>query len=144
MTLSESYKRRLKVLSGIIFESTWPYDKFIKKTNPYTYPKVPANNIFSHPVQVVPREVRALADKHIDDNTFENIAPIEDVNVKDLIPTQKVVTAYNLESAYKSQDIPYVLEYNRQYFILDGHHRLANEILDGKEKSKAHVFHVHH
>jgi hypothetical protein len=139
--LTESYKNRLKVLSGLILENKWPHDNFLKKNNKYTYPKIPVQNIFSWPQQIIPRDKLRIADNYLNNNTFEQHSQLEDVDLSVLIPTQRVVTAQNLENAYNSKDIPYVIELNNSFYIIDGHHRFANAILDGQKTLKAFVLH---
>ncbi len=57
---------------------------------------------------------------------------IKPYDVKDLVPTQKNLTIGNLEKTKdveSSKDEILLVEKDGEYFIMDGHHRLANEIL---------------
>lgn len=139
ITITESIKDLIKRL---IRENLGKKDKFkqLALDNKYTIPKIPTEKIFAHkPVNI--NSIRQEADKLIDSNNFESL-PIEIVEVKKIVPTQKFVTLDNLKSTQKTgpNTGAYLLCYKGLYYILDGHHRIGNNILDGNDKIKAYVY----
>ena len=115
------------------------YSAFIDKAR---YPKIPVANIFKNPYTPLGREERSGADSYIDQDKFETL-PVQKVNINKIVPTQKVVTVGNLDRAYedmKDETGAYLLKIQDKYYILDGHHRIANKIASGEDKVKAHVY----
>lgn len=104
------------------------------KENKSTYPKIPTERVFTNPVsQPVDR---ASVDEATD-------LPIESVKVSEIIPTQKNLTIDNLENTKDVQnpDEPIVLiKEDGKYYVKDGHHRIANAILDGNSEIEAQVY----
>jgi hypothetical protein len=110
--------------------------KQVENENKSTYPKVPVRNVFFHDVGEVDLNVKINADK-----SFENGgADVENVNVKDLIPTQRNVTIPNIKDVAGVKDFPDVIKYKGKYYIIDGHHRTARDILDGEASIKVNVY----
>jgi len=110
------------------------YD-FLKQTNKDTYPKIRTNKIFKNDVGVVPKDKRQQIDNIIKLGK-ESDLPTNTVNVNDLIPTQKNVTAQNLSDVknVSSSEPILAVKDNGKYFIIDGHHRLSNQILNGQNE----------
>lgn len=61
----------------------------------------------------------------------------EKVSVEDIVPTQKNL---NFKSFKKRDDKPELIKLNGKYYVFDGHHRIANEIKNGKKYVSALVF----
>lgn len=118
------------------------YDK-LSKDNKYTLPKIPARNVFLNQVQDMTSmsHIRREADKYFENDKYKEL-PVEYVDINSIVPTQKNITIGNLES---TNDIgndteAYLVKYKGYYYILDGHHRIANRILKGDNKIKAYVY----
>jgi len=80
-------------------------------------------------------------DVYSSDVEFET-NPIERVSVSDIVPTQKFLTKDNLDKVKKNEEDStgaYLVKYNGKYFIIDGHHRIANKILGGADTISAYV-----
>jgi len=82
-------------------------------------------------------------DVYQDDATFER-EPIESVDIRKIIPTQRFVSKQNLEDVkgtlHNDNTGAYLIKYNGLYYISDGHHRIAARILDGQTIIKAYVY----
>ena len=63
-------------------------------------------------------------------------------DVSKIVPTQRNLTIYNLEDTKDVSENTgaYLLKNGDLYYILDGHHRIANIILQGDEIIRAYVF----
>ncbi len=116
--------------------------KQLETENKKTFPKVPVKNVFSNDTEQPPREQRLKADKHIDDGTIATL-PKQEIDVKDIVPTQKNLTIGNLEKTKDVKDSKeeiILLKHEGKFYILDGHHRIANDILQGKKTIEANVY----
>jgi len=105
--------------------------------------KVPVEDVFYHDnahKNGYNREVHNSLPTDFTDEYFEN-TPETKVDVKRIVPTQAFVTKSNLSNVdsvgvrtgahlVKSGDI---------YYIIDGHHRIANNIIKGVDVIYAHV-----
>jgi len=114
----------------------------LESENRKTAPKIPSEKVFLNEVDPVPQD-KGKELYSIIDNGNESTLPIEKVMVKDIIPTQKSLTIPNLKSVSKaSVDVePIVLlKNNGKYYIVDGHHRIANSILSGNSEIEARVY----
>ena len=105
--------------------------------------KIFANdNIHSHGYA---SDIMKHIDVYKDEESFEQ-NPIEIVPISKIYPTQKFVTRDNLESVKGiiNQDNTgaYLVEYKGGYYIIDGHHRIATNIMNGSDTIKAFVQHV--
>lgn len=114
--------------------------KKLERENKYTLPKIPTKNVFFNDVANI-SSIRKKADEYIDKGIFEEL-PVEYVNIQYIVPTQKNITINNLKSTKNISDNTeaYLVKYKGYYYILDGHHRIANRILRGDNKIKAYVF----
>lgn len=115
--------------------------------NKSTTPKIPAPKVFHNEVQSLTREESKGLDAIIDAGK-ENELPTEKVNVKDIVPTQKNLTIPNLEkvadipdSAQKSEPI-ILAKKGDQYYVADGHHRIADSILNGETSVSAKIYDI--
>jgi hypothetical protein len=110
--------------------------------------KIPVGDIFYNDnlhANGYNKTIMDIIDVWIDDNTFKK-NPIEWVDVKKIIPTQKFLSKDNLEDVkgikIGDNTNAYLVEYNGMYYVIDGHHRLSSQIIDGVDKVKAYVQHV--
>lgn len=115
--------------------------KQLEKDNKYTLPKIPTQKVFFHPVPDIEvlSVIRKDADKEIYD--YRN-QPLETVGVHDIVPTQRSLRISNLESTEQvgNDTDAYLVKDHHLYYILDGHHRIANCILRKDKTIKAHVY----
>ena len=67
------------------------------------------------------------------------------VNINDIFPTQRSLNINNLKKVEKTTKNTgaYLLKNNGKYYVLDGHHRIAINILNGIDKIDAFVFKNH-
>lgn len=110
--------------------------KQLEAENRTTVPKVPVEKVFKNKQEILPTDERIAIDKHIENNGIESL-PIKEVNINDIVPTQKNITIKNLQSV-KGKNIPIedsitAIEKDGKYYITDGHHRVSNDILEGKQ-----------
>lgn len=129
-----------------------PYPGSIPKTikqleveNKSTAPKVPTPNVFKNEVGTLSRVEREGIDDVIE-NKKESDLPTETINIGDIVPTQKNLTINNLQETSSIKNLqdgkdPVILvKKDGKYFVVDGHHRIANAILKGKRSVEAKVF----
>ena len=115
--------------------------KKLEEDNKYTLPKVPTEKVFKNGIEILPREESQKTNKYWDDDSYKNL-PKERINIKDIIPTQKNLNIDNLK-AVKDTTIDtgaFLHFYKGKYYVLDGHHRIAMNILNGNEIIKGYVF----
>lgn len=67
----------------------------------------------------------------------EMISSYESVDINEIIPTQEFVNGKNLKR--KSLKKPIIAKWKGNYHVLDGHHRIASDIVDGKKEIDATV-----
>ena len=92
----------------------------------------------------VDSEISKKMDVYVDDKTFEK-NPIEDIDVTKIVPTQRFITVKNLDTVNKEEQDntgAYVVKIKDLYYIIDGHHRIANKIINGDISIKAYVHKV--
>jgi hypothetical protein len=109
----------------------------LKRENKSTYPKVPTNKIFFNQVEVLPSSVVSTADPYLEDETK---LPTESVDLKSIVPTQKMVTIPNIESTKEVELYPILFKLNDRYYVLDGHHRITNAILKDEKEVMSYVY----
>jgi uncharacterized protein (DUF1015 family) len=90
--------------------------------------------------------ISRITNVYKDDETFEQ-EPVLDVPVNAIVPTQRFVSMSNLDSVkgnLKDDNTgAYLVKYNNMYYVIDGHHRIANRILRGDTSIKAYVHVIH-
>lgn len=111
--------------------------KKLASDNKYTQPKVPTQNIFFNDVEVLNRETENMVGKLVDEG--KNVS-VQSVDVVNIIPTQKNVNINNLKEVQDVRDRPLLFKQGDKYYVIDGHHRISNEILEGEKKVEADVY----
>lgn len=112
--------------------------KTLEAENKSTLPKIPTEKVFKNKVEIVPKELRQKIDDIINKDEVDKL-PIEEISIDDIIPTQKNITTTNLKKVKgikDAEDEIIAVEDDGKYYVIDGHHRISNDILDG-EKSVA-------
>lgn len=114
--------------------------KELEKLNRTTLPKIPVENIFSHKVEDISK-IRKNADALIASDKFETL-PIKTIQIEDIVPTQINLNIDNLKKVKNTTEDTdaYLLKYRNKYYILDGHHRIAMNILNGNDSVNAYVY----
>ena len=88
----------------------------------------PVGAVFNHEMQDPPLDAKPVS----------GFKPhIENIPVNKLIPTQEHIHKMSAVTAAKSLkdkqgNLPAVLKQGDKYFLLDGHHRVAGHIMEGK------------
>lgn len=115
--------------------------KKLEYENKYTLPKVPTNKVFKNEVEILPREETQKTEKYWENDIYKEL-PNQKINIKDIVPTQKNLNIDNLKEV-KDTTIDtgaFLQYYNGKYYVLDGHHRIGMNILNGNNVIKAYVF----
>ena len=114
--------------------------KELAEKNPSTTPKVPVNNVFLNDRGAIPKDKKVF---DIEDSEILKL-PLLDIDVTKIIPTQKTISINNLKDVSKAKDIPSIdevllIEDNGMFYVMDGHHRIANKILNADKFVSARV-----
>ena len=100
---------------------------------------LPCSEIFMNdidPNRVIDHD---LVDQFMSKDTYKSF-PIKSVRVDMIIPTQKNLDNNKLAGLDVNQDTGAILfEENGKYYIIDGHHRIAKNILNNNTSIKAYV-----
>lgn len=112
--------------------------KQLERINKTTWPKIPCGNVFLNDVEPVSYANRIDADKLFDNDEYLKL-PAENININKIIPTQTNLTINNLKRIDNLDGI-YLLNMGTKYYVLDGHHRIAVQILNGKQMIKCRVY----
>jgi hypothetical protein len=111
----------------------------LEKQNKFTAPKVPTNSIFQNEYVAFPSDKRKTIDEIIGKGN-ESKLPTEYIDASQIVPTQKNVTIPNLK---KVKDVPtdeaIAVKDNGMYYLIDGHHRVANQLLNNNNNIKIRV-----
>jgi hypothetical protein len=110
--------------------------KTLEKTNKSTIPKIPSKNVFKNDVSNLDFNILNMAD----DGFASGASVSKKISIDDIIPTQRNITTYNLEGVDKVTDEPMLVFSNGKYYVKDGHHRIARDILKGKQSINANVY----
>lgn len=117
--------------------------KRLKLTNKSTLPKIPVEQIFFHekPELSLILDVTKAGNDDLTKNKGKGFKK-EKVNVKMIVPTQRTVDFDNLESTKKvgSDTGAELVKHGQFYFVIDGHHRIANAIINDIDEIDALVF----
>jgi hypothetical protein len=113
--------------------------KHLKEENNSTYPKIPVQNVFHHPQGKLPESVSKSYESAMEN---EKSLPYEDIDTRKIIPTQRNVNAENLKHVKNVKDAKesiLAVEHEGKYYLMDGHHRVANHILNDGTTIKARI-----
>jgi len=111
----------------------------LEQQNKATTPKIPTGNIFQNEAIQLPSSKRKTIDEIIGKGK-ESSLPSEYVDVSQIVPTQKNVTIPNLKSVKNvPTDEAIAVKDNGMYYLIDGHHRVANQILNNNNNVKIRV-----
>ena len=113
----------------------------LEEENKSTFPKIPTGNVFLNEPSQPSKEARKRADDVINAGTETDLES-ETISVKDIIPTQKNLTDRNLRETADvgtTQEPIIVTEQEGKFYVIDGHHRLANTILSGSQNVEVKV-----
>lgn len=111
----------------------------LKTQNRKTLPKIPINNVY-------PNTLPSLADIYKvtgkGNDSELNYKPMGGINVADVVPTQQFL---NIDNLMDTQDVgadtgAELVKYGDKYYIIDGHHRIANAILQNINPISANVY----
>jgi len=132
-----------KILNNIIKEGlSREILKNLENDNKTTLPKILSNKIFFH--EVPDMGVILKSTKGGNDDLTNNKGDgfvLTTVNVKMIIPTQRSINIDNLKSVSGVGTNGVELAKDNQfYFVIDGHHRIANAILNGETEIDVKVF----
>ena len=113
----------------------------LKKQFRSTIPKIPTNQIFKNEVSQPSMDERKPADKYFENDAFEQL-PSVSVDVNDIIPTQKTINIDNLQKVKNTtkRTDAFLLKSGGKYYVLDGHHRIAINILNNNNTIIAYVY----
>jgi hypothetical protein len=114
--------------------------KQLQEANKSTYPKIPVANVFKNPQGKLPEgKIKSFDDiieKQLD-------LPIKEIDINAIVPTQKNINFDNLKSVKNVKDAKdsiLAVMHEGKYYLIDGHHRVANDILKNKDKIAVKVF----
>lgn len=108
----------------------------LKEENKATWPKIRVEKIYKNENASRSGELdmatKMLADDYLEDDKFKELDEVS-VDPKDIYPTQRNLTASNLEavSDISRETGAFGIKKDGKVFILDGHHRVAVNILRG-------------
>jgi len=70
--------------------------------------------------------------------------PVETIDTNKITPTKRFISLDRLSAVkHRQHEIntnAYLMNYGGMYYIIDGHHRIANKIMNGEKIIKAHVY----
>jgi len=115
-----------------------PY-KSLQEENKSTFPKIPVNKVFKNERAEVPKEKNQSYEKAMEE---KKELKDREIDSKHIVPTQKNVNFNNLKDVKKAKNIKdhiTAIEHEGKFYLMDGHHRVANHILSGGGKIKIKV-----
>jgi hypothetical protein len=112
--------------------------KQLSSENKSTTPKIPVANVFNNDVGAIPFHIKEQSDEAFTNNPDQ--ITTQKIDVKDIIPTQKNVNIDNLKKVKDVSKLPELTKYDGKYYIEDGHHRIARDILKGNQIIEANIF----
>ena len=118
--------------------------KELGEENKSTYPKVKTDNVFLNEKETLSREERKGVDEVIENEKVSEL-PSESISIEKIVPTQTNLTIKNLEETKDLDGVSVeesilVKEKDGKFYIVDGHHRLANYILKGNTNVEVKVY----
>ena len=118
--------------------------KELGEENKSTYPKVKTDNVFLNEKETLSREERKGVDEVIENEKVSEL-PSESISIEKIVPTQTNLTIKNLEETKDLDGVSVeesilVKEKDGKFYVVDGHHRLANDILKGNTNVEVKVY----
>lgn len=106
-----------------------------------TLPKIPTRDVFYNKDVFLPFLVRQNADKYFENDNFKRL-PYISVDVTKIVPTQKFLNINNLKDVknISTDTEAFLLKLGELYYVLDGHHRISMNILNGQPMINAYVY----
>jgi hypothetical protein len=97
-------------------------------------------DVFRNESVSMPKDINKFADKMTDAKAFDD-APAIEVNANDIIPTQKFISKSNMDKlpAPNADTGAELVKVGDKYYVVDGHHRIANNLFSGADSVKAKV-----
>jgi len=97
-------------------------------------------DVFRNESVSMPKDINKFADKMTDAKAFDD-APTIEVNANDIIPTQKFISKSNMDKlpAPNADTGAELVKVGDKYYVVDGHHRIANNLFAGADSVKAKV-----
>jgi hypothetical protein len=114
--------------------------KGLQESNKSTFPKIPVGNVFKNPYGRLPDSKVNLSDKAIES---EKDLPFAEIALESIVPTQRNINFDNLKKVKDIKDAKdsiIAVEHEGKYYLVDGHHRVANDILRNLDKVKARIY----
>jgi hypothetical protein len=109
--------------------------KELEASNKSTVPKIPTGNVFNNSLGEIPLDTRLKAD-----NYFSGTNQPQQINISDIVPTQKNITLNNLKGVNNIEDPVNAVMMNGKYYLTDGHHRASLANLNNEKSISANVF----
>ena len=109
--------------------------KELEASNKSTVPKIPTGNVFNNSLGEIPLDTRLKAD-----NYFSGTNQPQQINISDIVPTQKNITLNNLKGVNNIDDPVNAVMMNGKYYLTDGHHRASLANLNNEKSISANVF----
>lgn len=108
-----------------------------------TFPKIQTGRVFKNAVALVPRAEKEEADQYFKNDRFTSL-PKKSIDVTKIVPIQKNLTFRNLEAVKRAtkETGAFLLEKKGLFYVLDGHHRIAINILKGRRRINAFVYKI--
>lgn len=110
------------------------------------FPKIPVRDVFmndnaySDGYSDKLDAILKIPYEYVDSGKFESL-PKESVEIQRIVPTQKFLSFDNLKMIESSHETgAYLVKKGDFYYVLDGHHRIARDILGGEKYVIAHVY----
>jgi hypothetical protein len=99
---------------------------------------VPTRNVFKKKISDAIKKI-TLTGERIQQLVKDNQFTEEEVAVDEIAPSQLVVEKDNITKIDNKDNLPIIGKLGDNYVVLDGHHRVATNILSGEKTTKARV-----
>ena len=115
--------------------------KKLELENKSTFPKIRMTKVFLNDVKVLRKKQTEKSDNYFQNDEYKKL-PLKSVAINLIVPTQTNLTIRNLKSVkdISKNTEAFLYNYYGKFYVLDGHHRIAMNILKGEKKIKAFVF----
>jgi hypothetical protein len=112
----------------------------LQEANKSTFPKIPVGNVFKNPQGKLPEgKIKSFDDVM----EMEASLPTKEIDINAIVPTQRNINFENLKKVKNvkdAKDAILAVENDGKYYLIDGHHRVANDILRNKDKINVKVY----